>query len=158
MGLLILVIAYVVWHAIFRKDESGINTVDNLAITISDDNARQPFLWLKEHTVTDHGKVLSVERKEECFSVLELTAIFSPDKEIKVLDELCDITLESHDKGYTIAGNCRKGSAQFLVDVAFRTINGKHYEWQQTISDIHNKELRKENVIFKQRGACHVPH
>ncbi len=145
---------YIVWHMVYRN-ESSVNTVDNLVVKNSEVEML-PFKWLRQSYVTKNGTESLVEETETCFSLYELKTLYSKDKDIKNLERFCDSTVENTVDGYKISASCKNQSARFYVDVKLTTMHYKWHEWQQTIFDINHTMIQRERITFQQQGTCNV--
>lgn len=154
LTLLAFVMAYVGWHIAYRN-ESTLNTVDNLAVENSQSEL-MPFQWLRQSYLTKNGRESLVDEKTECFSLYELKELYSANRDVKNLQQFCDSTVENRVDGYKISASCKNQSARFYVDVKLTTMHYKKHEWQQTIFDINQKMVQQERITFQQQGTCNV--
>lgn len=155
LALLGFVVAYIAWHIAYRNESAVVNTVDNLAVENSQAEML-PFKWLRQSYVTKNGTESLLEEKEECFSLYELKALYSADKDVRNLEQFCDSTVENTADGYKISASCKNQSATFYVDVKLTTMHHKLHEWQQTIFDINHTMIQQERITFQQQGTCNV--
>lgn len=152
--LLVFVAIYVAWHVHYRS-ETTMNLVDNLVIE-NTQLKKLPFKWLIQKYSTRNDVESLMEEKEECFSLYELKALYSAEKDMKTLQQFCDSAVENYSDGYKISASCKNQSARFYVDVTLSSSHFKSHEWQQTIFDINHTMIQRERITFQQQGTCDV--
>lgn len=155
VALLIFVVIYLSWHGIYQRYSQTMNIIDNLAVENTQTDPL-PFVWLRESYREKDGRTLLIDRQEECFSVYELKSLFSSEKDRLALQQFCDSAVENNANGYKIAASCQNQSARFYVDVDFRQLAPKMYEWQQVILDFNHNVIQQERIIFQQQGKCNA--